>query len=104
MAGLFGLQSVVLYILSIYYRLFARVEYTDGGANRETISRPQTEIDKTNDMLNMGMNSIDRTALDEFQIVMLLKRERYFRDSRQWQKLRNCYHADPSRTRIEVAA
>ncbi len=104
MAALFSLRSAIIYILSTYYRLFARVEYTDGEAKRETIAKPQTEMDETNGVLSGGMNNIDRTALEEFQITSLLKRERYYRDNRQWQKLRNCYHPDPSKTRIEVAA
>lgn len=104
MADFLGLQSAVIYVLSLYYKLFARVEYTDGSAKREALMKPQTDINGKNGVLNGVMNSIDRHALDEFQIVSLLKRERYYRDSRQWQKLRNCYHPDSSKTRIEVAA
>ena len=104
MAGLLGLQSAIIYILSVYYRVFARIEYTDGKAKQEVTSWPQTVVEGTNVVSNGVMDNIDRTALDEFQVTSLLKRERYYRDSRQWQKLRNCYHPDPSTTRIEVAA
>ncbi|KAI0124111.1 hypothetical protein BJ170DRAFT_686480 [Xylariales sp. AK1849] len=40
---------------------------------------------------------------EEARIVSLLKRERYYRDTRQWDKLRRCYHPDASRTRIAVS-
>ena len=101
----FSFQSAIIYILSIYYRLFSRVEYTDSTAKREAMTtKPQREFDNQIDMLHGVMENLDRTSLDEFQITSLLKRERYYRDSRQWQKLRNCYHPDPSKTRIEVAA
>ena len=105
MTGSLNFQSAIIYILSIYYRLFSRVEYTDSTAKREAMTtKPQREFDNKIDMLHGVMENHDRTSLDEFQITSLLKRERYCRDSRQWQKLRNCYHPDPSKTRIEVAA
>ncbi|KAL8738588.1 MAG: hypothetical protein Q9181_000639 [Wetmoreana brouardii] len=100
----FGIQGAVLYILSLYYKLFARVEYTDGGVKSRAISQQQLGSDGANGVPDSAMSNIDRTALDEFQITALLRRERYCRDSRQWQKLRNCYHPEPSKTKIEVAA
>ncbi|PYH80325.1 hypothetical protein BO82DRAFT_433504 [Aspergillus uvarum CBS 121591] len=35
-------------------------------------------------------------------IKSLLVRERYYRDTCQWQKLRDCYHPDASQTHIEI--
>ncbi|KAH6659154.1 hypothetical protein BKA67DRAFT_666021 [Truncatella angustata] len=40
---------------------------------------------------------------EEARIASLLKRERYYRDTRQWDKLRKCYHPDASKTRIAVS-
>ena len=40
---------------------------------------------------------------DLVEITALLKRERYYRDSCQWTKLRQCYHPDSSKTHIAVS-
>ncbi|KAJ6024485.1 hypothetical protein N7540_005282 [Penicillium herquei] len=47
------------------------------------------------------MASTDR-ILTEAQIKSLLVRERYYRDSCQWKNLRDCYHPDASKTRIDI--
>lgn len=39
---------------------------------------------------------------NELQIKSLLVRERYYRDTCQWEKLRAAYHPDPSRTHIKI--
>ncbi|EHK17929.1 uncharacterized protein TRIVIDRAFT_67153 [Trichoderma virens Gv29-8] len=39
----------------------------------------------------------------ESHIKSLLVRERYYRDSCQWEKLRAAYHPDASRTRIDIS-
>ncbi|KAE8370740.1 hypothetical protein BDV27DRAFT_140330 [Aspergillus caelatus] len=39
---------------------------------------------------------------DELSIKYLLFKERYNRDTNQWQKLRNSYHPNPSKTHIEI--
>ncbi|KAF9884525.1 hypothetical protein FE257_001713 [Aspergillus nanangensis] len=39
---------------------------------------------------------------NDLQIQSLVVRERYYRDTCQWAKLRNCYHADSSKTRIQI--
>jgi hypothetical protein len=41
-------------------------------------------------------------TLVEAQIKSLLVRERYYRDTCQWQKLRDCYHPDALKTHIEI--
>ncbi|GKZ40115.1 hypothetical protein AbraIFM66950_002418 [Aspergillus brasiliensis] len=40
--------------------------------------------------------------LAEAQIKSLLVRERYYRDTCQWEQLRACYHPDASKTHIEI--
>ena len=40
--------------------------------------------------------------LTELEIKNLLVRERYYRDSQQWEKLRSCYHSDTSKTNIKI--
>lgn len=39
----------------------------------------------------------------ESEIRSLLARERYYRDTRQWQRLRESYHPDPSKTMIDIS-
>lgn len=46
--------------------------------------------------------AIDEVAQD-YQIKSLLVRERYYRDSCQWDKLRDSYHPDPSKTHVEIS-
>ena len=104
MAVSFSLQSVVLALLSVYYRLFKRIDYAASEAKRESKIKTKTDSPEADAELEAMMSRIDPTALHEFLITSVLKSERYSRDSRQWQKLRNCYHPDPSKTRIEVAA
>ncbi|KAJ5756889.1 uncharacterized protein N7511_007071 [Penicillium nucicola] len=48
------------------------------------------------------MASANEKILDESSIKSLLFKERYYRDTDQWQKLRDCYHPDPSKTHIEI--
>ncbi|KAH8800241.1 hypothetical protein F5884DRAFT_904931 [Xylogone sp. PMI_703] len=43
------------------------------------------------------------TTLSECEIRLLLIRERYYRDSGQWDKLRDVYHPDNSKTRIDIS-
>lgn len=40
--------------------------------------------------------------LTEQQIKSLLVRERYYRDTAQWENLRNSYHPDVSKTAIKI--
>ncbi|KAF9885861.1 hypothetical protein FE257_012333 [Aspergillus nanangensis] len=40
--------------------------------------------------------------MQESEIKSLLVRERYYRDTCQWDKLRACYHPDASKTHIEI--
>lgn len=40
--------------------------------------------------------------LVEQQIKSLLVRERYYRDTAQWENLRNSYHPDVSKTGIKI--
>ncbi|KAH8815449.1 hypothetical protein F5884DRAFT_178646 [Xylogone sp. PMI_703] len=42
------------------------------------------------------------TFQDKLEIKDLLVRERHYRDSCQWQKLRNAYHPDASKTSINI--
>ncbi|KAL2784640.1 hypothetical protein BJX64DRAFT_286420 [Aspergillus heterothallicus] len=42
------------------------------------------------------------TFLTESEIKSLLVRERYYRDTNQWEKLRSSYHPDASRTHIDI--
>ena len=44
----------------------------------------------------------DREILAEACIKSLVVRERYYRDSCQWEKLRECYHPDASQTDIGI--
>ena len=44
----------------------------------------------------------DQEIIAEAAIKSLVIRERYYRDSCQWQRLRECYHPDSSKTRIDV--
>ena len=41
--------------------------------------------------------------MDEIEIKSLLVRERYYRDTCQWQKLRESYHPDASKTSIDIS-
>jgi hypothetical protein len=41
--------------------------------------------------------------IDEIEIKSLLVRERFYRDTFQWQKLRNSYHNDAAKTTINVS-
>jgi hypothetical protein len=41
--------------------------------------------------------------LTELEIKSLLVRERYYRDTAQWQKLRESYHPDASKTHINIS-
>lgn len=41
--------------------------------------------------------------LNEMEIKSLLVRERYYRDTCQWENLRQCYHADPTKTLIDIS-
>lgn len=50
----------------------------------------------------MYMQNLART-IDEMEIKSLLVRERYYRDTCQWEKLRRCYHSDPSKTLIDIS-
>lgn len=40
--------------------------------------------------------------LIEAEIKSLLVRERYYRDTGQWEKLRASYHPDASKTHIDI--
>ncbi|KAI9367264.1 hypothetical protein BJX61DRAFT_321457 [Aspergillus egyptiacus] len=48
------------------------------------------------------MTSTTDAILAQSSIKSLLVRERYYRDTCQWQYLRDCYHPDASRTHIEI--
>ncbi|KAJ5096627.1 hypothetical protein N7456_007348 [Penicillium angulare] len=48
------------------------------------------------------MTSPTDRILTEAQIKSLLVRERYYRDTCQWKSLRDCYHPDASKTRIDI--
>lgn len=41
--------------------------------------------------------------LDEMEIKSLIVRERYYRDTQQWAKLRQSYHSDASKTHIKIS-
>lgn len=41
--------------------------------------------------------------LNELEIKSLLIRERYYRDTHQWTKLRQSYHSDVSKTQIKIS-
>jgi hypothetical protein len=49
------------------------------------------------------INDQQQNVLDEFKIKSLLVRERYYRDTAQWESLRNAYHPDASKTRINIS-
>ena len=51
----------------------------------------------------MGSMAYEHPLLQELEIKSLLCRERYYRDTAQWQKLRDCYHPDAGRTRVEIS-
>jgi hypothetical protein len=40
---------------------------------------------------------------DQFQIKSLHVRERYYRDTSQWQKLRDSFHPDANKTKINIS-
>lgn len=40
---------------------------------------------------------------DESEIKSLLIRERYYRDTAQWEELRRSYHPDAGQTRIDIS-
>ena len=42
-------------------------------------------------------------AVDAGEIANLLKRERFYRDTAQWDLCRAAFHPDASKTRIDVA-
>ena len=44
----------------------------------------------------------DQLTLVEAAIKSLVVRERYYRDSCQWQNLRDCYHPDASKTMVDI--
>jgi hypothetical protein len=48
------------------------------------------------------MNNALEREMDEQRIKSLLTRERYYRDTAQWQNLRGSYHADTSKTAIKI--
>ncbi|KAE8422245.1 hypothetical protein BDV36DRAFT_279985 [Aspergillus pseudocaelatus] len=50
-------------------------------------------------MASSGMGLLNAC---ELSIKSLLFKEQYYRDTNQWQKLRNCYHPNPSETHIEI--
>jgi len=98
------LESLVKNLLAIYYHIFARVDYTDDKKRQPRPIAPSSE-DKAATGSSLSMNAeMDMLSLDEHRIASVLKRERYYRDIRNWQNLRNCYHPSPSKTRIEVGA
>lgn len=45
----------------------------------------------------------DNTLLTQFQIQTLLVQERYYRDTSQWEKLRQCWHPDPTQTNVKIS-
>lgn len=53
-------------------------------------------VDSIRHLVNMDISQ-------EFEIKSLLLRERYYRDTQQWDKLRNCYHSEPSNTSIKIS-
>lgn len=50
------------------------------------------------------MGSALPQLLDEQQVTSLLTRERYYRDTAQWQNLRDAYHPDASRTWVKITS
>ena len=41
--------------------------------------------------------------LTELEIKNLIVRERYYRDTAQYQNLRDCWHPDEAQTRIKIS-
>ncbi|KAI1826634.1 hypothetical protein F4861DRAFT_545640 [Xylaria intraflava] len=99
-------QSLVFAFLGLYYRLFSQVKYQESQAALPAPKQQATNDTGGNEELPSAplVDILDRLAMDQFQIAALVKSERYFRDCRQWQKLRNCYHPNASETRIRVGA
>ena len=56
----------------------------------------------TKEHLPCHVVDVDR-ILAEAEIKSLVVRERYYRDSGQWDKLRNSYHPDASKTSINIS-
>lgn len=52
--------------------------------------------------MDLNLQTRLTSLLDKEDIRELVTQERYYRDSRQWEKLRACYHPDPSQTRVAV--
>ncbi|VUC24153.1 unnamed protein product [Clonostachys rosea] len=50
----------------------------------------------------MGSNTSTSDWIQDCEIKSLLVRERYYRDTAQWQKLRESYHPDASKTSINI--
>ncbi len=55
-----------------------------------------------------NIGSLQRTdvtdsLLDDFVIRSLVVRERYFKDTEQWDAWRSTYHSDPKQTWIDIA-
>ena len=48
------------------------------------------------------MGSASR-LLDDFDIRSLVVRERYYKDTFQWENWRKTYHPDPEKTWIDIA-
>lgn len=64
-------------------------------------SRPNVS-DQRQTSQRMIMDDL-RPVTDEIEIKSLLVRERYYRDTCQWEKLRGCYHPDASKTSISIS-
>ena len=47
--------------------------------------------------------ALEKEFLTELEIKSLLIRERYYRDTSQWEKLRKCYHPDSIKTNIKIS-
>ncbi|OQD81861.1 hypothetical protein PENANT_c025G08277 [Penicillium antarcticum] len=45
----------------------------------------------------------DNKLSTQFQIQSLLVQERYYRDTMQWEKLRQCWHPDPKQTYLKIS-
>ena len=60
-------------------------------------------VDERQKIRKMGSMSYEHPLLQELEIKSLLCRERYYRDTAQWQKLRDCYHPDAGKTRVEIS-
>lgn len=44
----------------------------------------------------------EQLGLDEARIAALLTRERYYRDTSEWRKMRDLYHPDNSQTWVNI--